>query len=520
MTTEPDSSAPIAVTVPDPVAMAWYEMNDYGNALRIRDLAQGRLLWVEDHWRAYDGRRWAAEDGQLRAQSLAHEMARHIAEEAEALDDALASATGPKRDMIEDRQEALYKHAVQSGNANKTAAALQQLKSVLRARRDDFDRDPLALNVANGTLRFARREGEWRVELHPHDPADMICHLTGVPWNPKAQAPAWQAHLETVLPRPEVRDFFAACMGYAATGLITEQVILLLQGRGGDGKSTTMDVVRETLGDYAKVAGVESFLAGAVRSGAEASPDMARLAGDCRLACTSEPKIGAKLDEGRIKQITGGQPVTARELHGAPFEYVPRFLLVLECNRKPRISGDDDGIWRRVLVVEFPHQFKGSAVDKGVKDRLLAEREGVLHWLVDGVLAWLGHGLRPPAAVTEAIEEYRRASNPFGEWFAERVDVSDASARVLSADLYASYKTFCDDNGVSDREVMTSTAFGRALGDKQLRKSKDSAGRVIRTGARLRDDGELSLGSAADFASAPPAPPPGFSADDWMPGDD
>lgn len=513
------ASEPIEVPVINPAAMAWYELNDIGNARRIQDLAQGRLLWREDHWIAFDGQRWSGEDGGRLAQRLAHDMARHIPVEADALDAMIDKArSADEGKQLQERQESLHKHAVQSGNANKTTAALAQLKSDVAARRDDFDLDPLALNLANGTLRYVRdADGEWGVRLDPHDPADRISRIAATAWNPKAECPLWLEHMATVLPDEAVRRFFQSCLGYAVTGEISEQCIFLLQGKGGDGKSTTIDVVREVVGEYAKVAGVESFLHGAVRSGAEASPDMARLGGDTRLVCTSEPRIGAALDEGRIKQVTGGQPISARELHGTPFEYRPRFAIFFECNRKPRISGDDDGIWRRIVVIQFPHQFKGDAADKSITRRLLGEAEGVLRWLVEGTLIWLREGLRPPETVKAAIEDYRRSSNPFGEWFAERVDTSDADHRTRSADLYASYKAFCEDNAVSDREIMSSTAFGRALGDKQLMKAQDSEGKIIRKGCRLRDDWELAQAAkAAAPAAAAPSPSSDWDdLDDW-----
>lgn len=526
--------ASIPVPVAEPEKMAWYELNDLGNADRLIDLAGGKLLWVEDHWRAYDGRRWSAEDGARLSQQLAHDMARHIPIEAAALDDAADAETDPgKKTMLQERAAALYKHAVQSGNANKTTAALAQAKSKLAATRDDFDGETMALNVANGTLRFFEGPDGWAVRLDAHDPEDRISRMSEVAWEPGAQCPEFARHMETVLPAPDVRRYFQSCMGYALTGEISEQCIFLLQGKGGDGKSTTMDVLREVLGGYGATAAVESFLHGAARSGAEASPDMARLAGDVRLVCTSEPRIGAMIDEGRVKQITGGQPISARELHGAVFEYRPRFAIVFECNRKPRISGDDDGIWRRIVVIEFPHQFKGAA-DKTVGRRLLAEAEGVLGWLVQGTLMWLNHGLIPPETVRAAIEDYRRSSNPFGEWFGERVATDDPEARALSADLYADYKQFCEDNAVGDREIMTSTAFGRALGDKQLAKAKNAQGKVIRKGCRLRTLDELSLPPAGvqgggDIAGGAPDRAPGNwgagayddqAGDDWSGFDD
>lgn len=505
------AEVPIPVPVINPEAMAWYELNDLGNARRIIDLAQGKLVWCEDHWMAFDGTRWSADDGERIARRIAHDMSRHIAVEAGALDDAIerARSKAPAQvEQIEERQSALYKHGVKSGEANKTTAALAQAKSDITAKRDDFDRDTMSLNVTNGTLRIRKGADGWGVKLDPHDPENRVSRMAGVAWNPNAECPTWTKHIETVLPDPETRRFFQACVGYAMTGEISEQCIFLLQGKGGDGKSTTMDVIREVLAEYARVAGVESFLHGAVRSGAEASPDMARLAGDTRLVCTSEPRIGAALDEGRIKQITGGQPISARELHGTPFEFRPRFAIFFECNRKPRISGDDDGIWRRIMVIQFPHQFKGEAADKTIFKRLLDEREGVLQWLIEGTLIWLREGLNPPEQVRAAIDDYRRSSNPFGEWFAERVDTKDPDCRERSADLYDNYKTFCEDNSVTDREVMSSTAFGRALGDKQLMKMKGSDGKVIRKGCRLRQDWEMA--PAAQTVAGDDAPPPGW----------
>lgn len=487
---------PIKVTVPDPAQMGWYELSDLGNAHRLRDLARGRLLWVEDHWRAYDDKRWSREDGKRLAQRLAHDVARHIPDEAKALTEALDAMERPDEATVErynERIAALYKHGVQSGNTAKTAGMLAQAQSELYAVRDDFDTDPLCLNLQNGTVRFVQAdEGRWHARFSPHDPADMLSRIAEVAYDPDAEAPLWRTHMDTVLPSAEVRSFFQQCVGYGATGEIREQAIFLLQGKGGDGKSTTMNVLRELLGTYGSNADVQTFMAGAQRSGGEASPDLARLAGDSRMVSTGEPRPGGALDEGRIKAITGGAAITARELHGAPFEYVPRFKVFFECNRKPRISGDDDGIWRRVIVIWFPHQFKGSAADKMAQRRLLSEGPGVLNWVIEGTLSWLNAGtLEPPVAVQEAIDDYRRAANPFGEWFVERVDTRDHSARAEAKALYDSYKAWCEENAVGDREIMSSTAFGRALSDKQLPKMKGANGRVLRKGARLRGDDEL-----------------------------
>ena len=498
--------------------MAWYELNDIGNAARLRDLAQGRLLWVVDHWMAYDGTRWTADDGERLARKLAQDVARHIPIEAEALEAELAAMDRGKRADCEEnwteRMLALHKHATATGNSNRIAGMLVQAQSEIYAVREDFDRDPLAINFQNCTVRIGRHGDGWALRECRHDPADRISRIAAVNWAPDAPRDRWLAHMGAVLPSVPVRKFFQNCAGYGLSGEITEQCIFLLQGKGGDGKSTTMDVIRQVMGGYGSAADVQTFIAGAMRNGNEATPDLARLAGDTRLVSTGEPRIGASLDEARIKQVTGGQPVTARELNKAPFEYLPRFKVYFECNRKPRISGDDDGIWRRIIVIQFPNQFKDKA-DKRFKAKLLEQGEGVMAWLVEGLLAWLHAGtLELPEEVKEAVDDYRKAANPFGEWFATWVDTSKADERAEAKALYDSYKRWCEENSVGDREVMTSTAFGRALSDKQLMKAKAANGRVYRKGARLRDERELTAYVPATAMVGPAdAASPGWEAE-------
>ncbi|HEY8593293.1 MAG TPA: phage/plasmid primase, P4 family [Sphingomicrobium sp.] len=508
----------IDVSPADPAQLAWKELSDLGNAERLEARYRGRLVHVEGRgWMAFADTHWSAEIGEVLAHKAAHSVARAMREEIAALAEAIAERRLPpnlNEEIAKERLLNLRRWSVMSGNANKTGAMLNQASNLMCARRDEFDSEPLAINCRNFTLRAVQdRQGKWSIRKAPHDPTDMISRVADVDYDPDATCPLWEERLTVVLPDPEVRKFFRQCVGYALTGLTREQCIFLLQGRGGDGKSTTMDELRGLMGGYAVACDVQTFMAGAMRSGADASPDLARLAGDVRLVSTGEPRRGGQLDEAKIKSITGGSPIAARGLHEDLFEYVPGFKLFLECNAKPRISGDDDGIWRRIVVIMFPHQFGAGSrsgspphtnpgdpereeaarrwdrPDKAIKDKLAAERPGILNWALAGMLEWLEAGeLVPPKAVVEAVEDYRRGANPFGEWMAERVDTSDPNSLILAADLYADYKKWCEDQGVGDRDVMTSTAFGRSLGDRQILKGpRDGAGRVRRRGARLRN---------------------------------
>lgn len=523
-----DSRAVLMATI-DLFAMAWWEMNDSGNADRLVARAGGLLLHVREWgWVAYDGVRWSTDDGERLAALKAMEVARGMRDEIEALaevdDRALPEWCSP--DMRAERVIALRKHKVTSGNSTKTTAMLAQAAhlDVVNRRMDAFDHDPLTINAANRTLRFVRRDGAWRMEDAPHDPADLLTRALSCPWNPDARNELWARQMDIVLPDPQVRWFFQKLMGYCLTGKTDEQIFILLQGKGGDGKSTVMNVIRTIMGGYAVSGNVKAFLDGQQQAAGAATNELMRFVGDTRLISLQEPKRGPALAEERVKQFTGGSPVPARGNYGDEFEFDPRGKVVMEVNARPRISGDDDGIWRRIIIVLFPQQFKapkaagpGSGAQaeiKGMTGKLLeAGREGILNWLLAGVQGYLDEGLEPPPAVADAIEEYRRSSNPFSEWMAARADTSDPSAVTLASALYKDYKEWCEAENVGDREIISPTAFGRAMGDRQiLLGPRDRTGKKTRRGIRLRGDEPLPM---AKPASAAPPPPP--DDDDWLP---
>ncbi|MEL6259275.1 MAG: DNA primase, partial [Pseudomonadota bacterium] len=145
--------------------------------------------------------------------------------------------------------------------------------------------------------------------------------------------------------------------------------MFMLQGRGGDGKSLTMAILRAALGDYSIVSDVKTWLSVGPRGGDGPSEDRARFAGASRLVSTAEPPTGSALNDELIKQFTGGDTMTARGLNMPTIQFDPVGKLVMEVNTKPRVKGDDDGIWRRIWVVPFRVQIPREAQDLGLKAR-------------------------------------------------------------------------------------------------------------------------------------------------------
>lgn len=510
----------------DPETLAKFPRNDLGNARRLMllagctveddgrvDAADSVLLYVLGlGWMGFNGVHWDRDRGEDLARNLAHQ----VAGVSRSLASIWASEGVPAKE--------LWRFVDDCGSAGKTSAMLRQAQSYLTVKIDVFDRDPLALNCLNGTLKMSGGRGSaFKAVLTPHRARDRITRCTAVAFDPEATAPEFVASVQRALPDPEEYGAFHRMMGYASTGHVYEQAFFFLQGPGRDGKSTALDACREAMGSYAATAKVETFLDGAMQGGSGPQPDLIKLAGDTRLAVLSEPKRGAKLNEGLLKLWTSGSPISARDLNAKPIEFRPIGKLVWEMNAFPTAKGDDEGIWRRINPFLFRKQLKKprdpNNPQEGEADNRLPQRirenelPGVLNWLVAGVGDWLTRGLSPPDSLRQVLEEYRRSSSPFGDWlneccfFGEEARVDDGRGgwrdhTESSKALHASFKAWWEDQGHDADKVMSARAFGDALRDRQIMARKDGRGNKIRGPIRLKTVLERTQGFEAEAASA------------------
>ncbi|MDP1642734.1 MAG: phage/plasmid primase, P4 family [Phenylobacterium sp.] len=493
---------------PSPEDLIRFPWNDLGNAMRLILLAGGEvdadcqvdstnstlLYLLGMGWVGFNGVFWDRKYGEDLARKLAHQVSQRLPGLYAVLKVALADNAPPWKDF--------NKFATETGSAGKTSAMLRQAQSYLTVEIDAFDQDPYALNVENGTLKLrwtpatkaedGGDKGRFQAVLEPHNPADRITRVCGAAYDPKAKAPLFRKAVVDSIPDELERGYTHKLMGYGSTGCAHEQAFFMFQGRGRDGKSTILDACRETLGSYGVAASPDTFLEGGIRSGADAAPDLIALSGDTRLAVLSEPKRGAKMNEGLLKAWTSGSPISARDLHSKPINFRAKAKLFFEMNSFVVARGDDDGIWRRVRPVLFRHQVPESRVDRLLPQKLAAERAGILNWLIEGVEAWLKAGaLEPPESLKKVVEDYRRSSSPFGDWLAECCITGPEAdgERELSKTLYLSFKEWSEEAG-NDR-VMSAAAFGNALRDRQIGVAgKNAKGLKYRGPIRLKTDEE------------------------------
>ncbi len=361
----------------------------------------------------------------------------------------------------EEKRKRLAKWAIGAESDYRIRCALHMagITRPLATTADQFDRDPWLLACANGVLDL--RTGE----LRPGQQNDMLTLSTGIAYNPDAPCPRWAQFLQEIFQGDNALiGFIQRAAGHSLTGLTTEQVLFLCHGGGANGKSVFLATLRRVLGEYAINTSFDTFVDDP-RGGKGASNDLAALRA-ARLVTASEVKEGARLNEGRVKSLTGGDAITARFLFAEFFTFTPAFKLWLAVNHRPTVRGTDEAIWRRIRLIPFLATFGPDQADRNLTAKLADEAPGILAWAVRGCLAWQREGLGAPPAVNEATAAYRQDSDLLATFLTE-CTLPREGATVRAADLYASYKSWCEANG---EKALTGTALGRRLGERGIAK--------------------------------------------------
>jgi putative DNA primase/helicase len=217
--------------------------------------------------------------------------------------------------------------------------------------------------------------------------------------------------------------------------------LFILFGSGANGKSTFLNTITYVLGDYAIATPTETFMK---KTGEQLTNDIARLRGT-RFVITTEVEQGKRLSEPLIKQITGNDRMTARFLYGEFFNFVPTFKIFMATNHKPVIKGTDYGIWRRIKLIPFTTRIEEERQDKHLEEKLRGEASGILNWLLEGAMRWKREGLRAPAVILNATDEYRGEMDVIGNFLKECcVRVPGAVIRIR--ELFKAYQAWCEEN--------------------------------------------------------------------------
>lgn len=397
---------------------------DMANAQRLAARhGQDLRFTPERGWLVWDGRRWAVDDKGIEVQARAKESALSIFDEIREAADRDAKMRHAKR--------------AQSKKSIDAAIWLARSEPGIPARLTQFDADPWLLNVANGTLDLRTSK------LRPHRREELISNIVEVTFDADADCELWDAFLWRVTDRnEELYGYLRRFVGYLLVGDTSEQALHFLYGLGANGKSVFCEMLIRLLGDYALAVSPDLIM---LRRHGGIPNDVARLRG-VRAALMNETSQGARFDEAKLKDLTGGDTLTARFLNQEFFDFQPTHRIVIRGNHKPTINGTDEGIWRRLRLVPFTVSIPADEQDRDLLRKLEAELPGILNWALQGCREWKAEGLSPPVIIAEAVRQYREESDTLGRFIAECCEVRPL-AQVKSSALFQRYQEFCEQAG-------------------------------------------------------------------------
>ena len=440
---------------------------DLANANRLVAAYGRSVLVAAGKWYVWNGRMWCEDESDVyrfacKLSAIVRQEAKDVVRKAR---EATVMDGGPERvARAEKLAEALEKWSVKCEMRSTIEAAVGLAKKMLTVDTEMLDADPWLLNCRNGVVDL--RTGT----LGEHRPELFITKLVDLDHDPGADSGLWERTVlqitreEAAAAQGEttpVADFLRRWFGYCATGSVSEQVFVVHWGDGSNGKSTMLDVVARVLGSYASVA-APGLVASSGRDSERHPTELAALMGR-RMVTAHESRDGAVLTDDVVKKITGGDMISARFMRGDFFNFNPTHKVQLLTNSKPTVKGQDHGIWRRVCLVAYRARFgEADEVAAGrataIKDKTMTARlsapaalQGVLAWIVRGAVEWYSDGgLRPPSAVVEASEDYRRSQDRVAQFIEECCEVGDGFEEPMmvgSLGLYPAYMGWCKEGG-------------------------------------------------------------------------
>ena len=439
-----------------------FQLTDMGNSERLVHHYgdEFRYLNLKKQWFHWDGIRWV-QDNKEKITQCAKETVRRIHSEASEESDG-------------EIRKAIAKHALKSESEGRIRAMISLSRSDEKVAISDdaLDTDLWVLNCLNGTIDLNTGE------LMPPDREKLITKLAPVIYDPNATCPLWEEFLWQVMDGNEdMISYLRRAIGYSLTGDTREDCIFIFYGIGANGKSTFNTTLATMLGDYSLQTSAETLL---IKQKGAIPNDVARLKG-ARFVTASEPEKNARLAESRIKQITGSDTISARFLHHEWFEFRPTHKIFLATNHKPVIMGIDEGIWRRIHLVNFGVTIPEHQKDQTLPIKLQQELSGILTWAVMGCLEWQAYSLKPPAEVISATKSYRVEMDIMSDFINDCCVVDESVAGEFSS-LYDRYCIWCENSGEKPANPRT---FGKRLAERGYKPDKGTGGVRVRMGIDL-----------------------------------
>jgi putative DNA primase/helicase len=324
------------------------------------------------------------------------------------------------------------------------------------------------INLKNGTLEVT----ENGAKLRPFNSADFLTYSLPFDYNPKAQAPIFQAYLDRVLPDKEKQNVLAEFLGFVfirnGSHTLKEEKALVAYGTGANGKSVLFLVVNALFGK-------ENTSSYSLQNLTDTNGYYRAMIANKLVNYASE--ISTSLETTIFKQLASGEPVEARLPYGKPMQIRQYAKMIFNCNELPKDVEHTHAYFRRLLIIPFDVTIPEGEQDKQLHAKIIeSELSGVLNWALNGLYRLLQQqSFSPCSAAIEAVENYKTQSDSVKLFLEESGYKKSPSTYKLIKELYAEYRIFCNDDGF---KPVNKVNFKKRLENIGIRTEKNMYGNV------------------------------------------
>lgn len=332
-------------------------------------------------------------------------------------------------------------------------ANLDAIKGICRDRLlgnlADFNSEPHLINCNNGVLNLKT------LELLPHNPEFLFNYKLRTNWNPDADTQEFVDFVAQCVGE-DAADFTSTisalellqlCAGYSLTGDTTAETMFYVFGPPRSGKGTFMTALQNLMGPLSNTVNI-----GTLCSASKCDNQNFELAGLslCRYVTVAETGRDTFLDAGRIKNLTGNDPIQCAFKFKDSFRYTPLFKIWISSNHEVNVDAGDDAVWDRLRAFHFLNSHK-DAPDTSLKRRITSNLEPVLLWCAQGAQAWFrAQEQGKPMPRTDKMREYLAERKDEADYVKQFLDEQGIEKSTYETDsmmpifkLYGKFKEFC-----------------------------------------------------------------------------
>ncbi len=406
-----------------------YQLNDKGNCDRFMDLYGKDFIYTDEvgffYW---NGKQWLSRGGDAVIRKKIKMIPDIIFEESRQIEN-------------KELQKKVYEWSRKTASRRSRDFIFNDVQDESWGDILKFDENDFIINLENGVLNL--KTGE----LMQHDQNFLCTRIMNISYNKDAKAPLWEKFLLTIFDHDEeLIQYIQKLLGHLLTGSTEEHIIHFLFGDGENGKTTLLVTLEKIFKDYFERIPIEALMHNKNMAGP--NPNIVKLKG-ARFVVGSESNANQHFNESLLKDLRGGDSITARNLNKPPITFFPKFKMFLYGNHKPSISSQDHGIKRSLRIIPFNHRITPDEKIKNFHEKMLEESSGILNWMIEGLKLWKNETLsKMPKAMQDSTKEYFEDNNYLKNFLDEVIEeTTERNTMVSLNDLYAVYLQWTYENG-------------------------------------------------------------------------